>query len=41
VIVDNTGQPLLDPRGAVREFSTEKRASAFMRLVDKVILGNR
>jgi hypothetical protein len=41
VIVDGTGQHMRDARGAVREFSTEKRATAFLRPGDKVVLGKR
>ena len=41
VIIDPAGQPLRDGSGALREFSTEKRATAFLRPGDKVMLGKR
>jgi hypothetical protein len=41
VIVDAAGEPFRDPAGAVREFSTEKRAAAFLPPGHKVMLGRR
>ncbi len=41
VIVDGEGQHLRDGSGALREFSTEKRAAAFLRPGDKVMLSRR
>ena len=41
VIVDAEGQPVRDERGAVREFSTEKRAAAYLQPGHKVVLGRR
>lgn len=41
VILDCEGQHLRDGSGALREFSTEKRATAFLRPGDKVMLSRR
>lgn len=41
VIVDAAGETLRDERGAVREFSTEKRAAGSLRPGDKVSIGKR
>ena len=38
VVVDGSGEMLRDANGALREFSTEKRATAFLRPGDKVIV---
>ena len=39
IIVDSAGEPLRDERGGVREFSTEKRATANLRPGDRVAVG--
>jgi hypothetical protein len=41
VVVNNAGEPLRDERGAIREFSTEKRAAASAGPEDRVSLGRR
>ena len=41
IIVDANDQPLRDERGAIREFSTEKRASVYLRPGERVVHGNR
>ncbi|HEX8415542.1 MAG TPA: hypothetical protein VF637_16920 [Sphingomicrobium sp.] len=41
IIVDSAGEPLRDERGAIREFSTEKRAAASLRPGDRVAPGQR
>jgi hypothetical protein len=41
IVVNEAGEPLRDERGAVREFSTEKRAAALVGPGDRVALGKR
>lgn len=41
VVVNESGEPLRDERGAVREFSTEKRATAFVGPGHRVSLGKQ
>ncbi|MBB5716266.1 hypothetical protein [Sphingomonas aerophila] len=41
IVVNDAGEPLRDERGAIREFSTEKRAAAAVGPGHRVALGKR